>query len=108
MENKIKASELFIKLILNSQYSMASEDDQVINRMLENHKKIDSYTKKILSDITINNEYMRISMLKTTVLTLIELGIIENDVNLLDIKESNKLVSQAMEIHKKRREQKNN
>ena len=46
MENKIKASELFIKLILNSQYSMASEDDQVINRMLENHKKIDSYTKK--------------------------------------------------------------
>ena len=51
---------------------------------------------------------MRISMLKTTVLTLIELGIIENDVNLLDIKESNKLVSQAMEIHKKRREQKNN
>lgn len=101
MKDKIKASELFVKLIVNSQHSMKSEDQKLIKRIAENHESIEGDTEKIIKDISMSNEYMRISIIKTTVITLIELGIVEKDVDILDTDISNHLISKAMDIFEK-------
>ncbi|MCR2050391.1 hypothetical protein NSB25_24415 [Acetatifactor muris] len=98
MKDKIKASELFVKLVVNSQHSMKSEDQQLIKRIAENHRSIEGDIEKILNDISMSNEYMRISIIRTTVITLIELGIIEKDVDILNSDISNQLISKAMDI----------
>ena len=101
MKDKINASELFVKLIVNSQHSMKSEDQKLIKRIAENHESIEGDTEKIIKDISMSNEYMRISIIKTTVITLIELGIVEKDVDILDTDISNHLISKAMDIFEK-------
>lgn len=101
MKDKIKASELFVKLVVNSQRSMKSEDQQLIKRIAENHGSIEGDTEKILNDISMSNEYMRITIIKTTVMTLIELGIIEEDVDIFNTDISNQLISKAMDIFEK-------
>lgn len=98
MKDKIKASELFVKLVVNSQHSMKSEDQQLIKRIAENHGNIEGDIEKIINDISMSNEYMRISIIKTTVITLIELGIVEKDIDILNSDISNQLISKAMDI----------
>lgn len=98
MKDKIKASELFVKLVVNSQYSMKSEDQQLIKRIAENHGSIEGDIEKIINDISMSNEYMRISIIKTTVITLVELGIVEKDMDILNSDISNQLISKAMDI----------
>lgn len=98
MKDKIKASKLFVKLVVNSQHSMKSEDQQFIKRIAENHGSIDGDIQKIISDISMSNEYMRISIIKTIVITLIELGIVEKDIDILNSDISNQLISKAMDI----------
>lgn len=98
MKDKIKASELFVKLVVNSQYSMKSEDQQLIKRIAENHGSIEGDIEKIINDISMSNEYMRISIIKTTVITLVELGIVEKDMDILNLDISNQLISKAMDI----------
>lgn len=105
MKDKIKASELFVKLVVNSQRSMESEDQQLIKRIAENHGTLESDTEKIVKDINMSNEYMRISIIKTTIITLIELGIVEEDIDILNFNNSNKLVSKAMDIFEKSKQQ---
>lgn len=97
----IKASELFVKLVVNSQHSMKSEDQQFIKRMAENHGSIEDDVEKTLNDISISNEYMRISIIKTTVMTLIELGMVEEDIDILNTDISNQLIAKAMDIFEK-------
>ena len=98
MKDKIKASELFVKLVVNSQRSMESEEQQLIKRIAENHGSIEGDVEKIINDISMSNEYMRISIIKTTVITLIELGMVEKDINILNSDISNQLISKAMDI----------
>lgn len=98
MKDKIKASELFVKLVVNSQRSMKSEDQQLIKRIAENHGSIEGDIEKIINDISMSNEYMRISIIKTTVITLIELGIVEKDIDILNSDISNQLIAKAMDI----------
>lgn len=98
MKDKIKASELFVKLVVNSQHSMKSEDQQLIKRIAENHGSIEGDIEKIINDISMSNEYMRISIIKTTVITLIELGMVEKDIDILNSDISNQLISKAMDI----------
>ncbi len=105
MEDRIKASDLFVKLVVNSQRSMKSEDQQLIKRIAENHGTIESDAEKILKDISMSNEYMRISIIKTTVTTLIELGIVEEDMDILNPNNSNQLVEKAMDIFEKAKQQ---
>ena len=98
MIDKIKASDLFVKLVVNSQRSMESEEQQLIKRIAENHGSIEGDVEKIINDISMSNEYMRISIIKTTVITLIELGMVEKDINILNSDISNQLISKAMDI----------
>lgn len=98
MKDKIKASELFVKLVVNSQHSMKSEDQQLIKRIAENHGNIEGDVEKILNDISMSNEYIRISIIKTTVMTLIELGMVEEDIDILNTDISNQLIAKAMDI----------
>lgn len=105
MKDKIKASELFVKLVVNSQHSMKSEDQQLIKRIAENHGSIEGDIHKIISDISMSNEYMRISIIKTTVITLIELGIVEKDIDILNSDISNQLISKAMDIFENSKQQ---
>ncbi len=105
MKDKIKASELFVKLVVNSQHSMKSEDQQLIKRLADNHGNIEGDIEKILNDISMSNEYMRISIIKTTVITLIELGIIEKDIDILNSDISNQLISKAMDIFENSKQQ---
>ena len=95
--DKISASELFKKLIVNSQYALASEDEQIKKRILEciSGKK-EIHFPELISILGMNNEYMRISMCKTIVSTLCEMNIIEKDIDILDTTESNKLVAEAL------------
>lgn len=101
MQEKIKASDLFVELMLTSQVAMASEDNQVTKRIAENHPTIRESEKLLIKDISINNEYMRISMIKTTIMTLVKLGIVEEDINMLNPNISNQLVAKAMDIYEK-------
>lgn len=101
METPIKASELFVELVLTSQVAMASEDNQITNRIAENHPAITDVEKQFIKDISMNNEYIRISMIKTTIMTLIKYGIVEEDIDILNPNNSNMLVSKAMDIFKK-------
>lgn len=105
MKDKIKASELFVKLVVNSQHSMKSEDQQLIKRIAENHGSIEVNIEKIINDISMSNEYMRISIIKTTVITLIELGIVEKDIDILNSDISNPLISKAMDIFENSKQQ---
>lgn len=101
MQDKIKASDLFVELMLTSQVAMASEDNQVTKRIAENHPTIMDSEKQLIKDISINNEYIRISMIKTTIMTLIKLGIVEEDMDILNPNNSNQLVEKAMDIYEK-------
>lgn len=101
METPIKASELFVELIFTSQVAMASEDNQITNRIAENHTAITDIEKQFIKDISMNNEYIRISMIKTIIMTLIKHGIVEEDMDILNPNNSNMLVSKAMDIFEK-------
>jgi hypothetical protein len=101
MKDKIKASDLFVELMLTSQIAMASEDSQIIKRISENHPDISDSEKMLIKDIGISNEYMRISMIKTIIITLVKLGIVEEDVDILNLNNSNQLVAKAMDIFEK-------
>ncbi len=48
---------------------------------------------------------MRISMIKTTIMTLIKLGIVEEDMDILNPNNSNQLVEKAMDISEKAKQQ---
>lgn len=98
MNEKIKASELFVKLVVNSQHSMKSEDSNLIKRIAENHGSIGGDLEKIIHDISMSNEYMRFSIIKTAVITLVELGMVEKDIDILNTDISNQLISKAMDI----------
>lgn len=105
MKDKIKASDLFVELMLTSQVAMASEDDQITKRIAENHPVISENERKLIKDISTNNEYMRIAMIKTTIMTLIKLNIVEEDMDILNPNNSNKLVAKAMDIFEKAKQQ---
>ncbi len=105
MQDKIKASDLFVELMFTSQVAMASEDNQVTKRIAENHPTVGNSEKQLIKDISINNEYMRISMIKTTIMTLIKLGIVEEDMDILNPNNSNQLVEKAMDIFEKAKQQ---
>ncbi|MDF2513723.1 MAG: hypothetical protein K0S04_3589 [Herbinix sp.] len=77
---------------------MASEDNQLINRLFENGNLDDKIS--IHKDISMIMEYLRISFIKTTVITLVDLGVIEKDCDILDINVSNNLVKESMEMLK--------
>lgn len=99
MNEKIKASELFKQLVIDSQKSLASEDEQMKNRLNENNNlKSKSLTyNDILYIVGMNNEYIRFSLLKTMILTLCNLHIIDNDIDLLNLDISNDLINQALD-----------
>jgi hypothetical protein len=99
MSDKIKLSELFKKLMINSQFAMASEDNQLIKRLTENGDLKDKMI--FLQETPMINEYLRISFIKTTVITLAELDFIEKDCDILDVNVSNNLVKESMEMFKK-------
>lgn len=105
MQDKIKASDLFVELMLTSQVAMASEDNQVTKRITENHPTVGDSEKQLIKDISINNEYMRISMIKTIIMTLIKLDIVEEDMDILNPNNSNQLVKKAMDIFEKAKQQ---
>lgn len=98
MKDKIKASNLFVKLVVNSQRSIESEKNKILQRVTENHSDNDSYTKSIISDIEMNSEFLRFSIIKTTILTLIEFGIVENDCDIFDETVTNKLIQEAFQL----------
>lgn len=98
MEIKMKASELFIKMVVNSQNSFASEDQNFIKRIAENHGIIKADEEKMLKDISMSNEYIRMSIIKMIIVTLIDLDIVEKDVDILDVNKSNALISAAMDV----------
>ena len=104
MKNKIKASDLFVELMLASQVSMASEDEHITKRIAENHPYLGDDEKKLIKDISMNNEFMRIAMIKTTIMALIKYGVVEEDVDILNINNSNQLVSKAIEIFEKNKQ----
>lgn len=102
MQEKIKASDLFIKLTTNSQFAMASEDEQEKASFIKNINSDNTDFNKMLLNISTSQEYMRFSLIKTLILTLIELGLVEEDVNLLDTKQSNELIIKGLDEFKSR------
>ncbi len=98
MKDKIKASELFVKLVVNSQRSMESEKQKLLKHINENHSKNNSDFKSVISDFEMNNEFLRFSIIKTTILTLIEFGIAENDCDIFDEAITNKLIKDAFQL----------
>lgn len=101
MKDRLKASDLFVELMFTSQVAMASEDQQLAKWIAENHGVINEDVEKLLKDISISNEYMRISMIKTTIMALIKQNIVEEDIDILNPNNSNQLVAKAMDIFEK-------
>ena len=97
MKDKIKASELFVKLVVNSQRSMESEKQKLLKHINENHSDNDNI-KCVISDFEMNNEFLRFSIIKTTILTLIEFGIAENDCDIFDETITNRLIKDAFQL----------
>lgn len=98
MKDKIKASELFVKLVVNSQRSIESEKQKLLKHINENHSENNSDIKSVMSDFEMNNEFLRFSIIKTTILTLIEFGIAENDCDIFDETITNKLIKDAFQL----------
>lgn len=98
MKNKIKASELFVKLVVNSQRSMESEKQKLLKHINENYSENNSDFKSVITDFEMNNEFLRFSIIKTTILTLIEFGIAENDCDIFDETITNKLIKDAFQL----------
>jgi hypothetical protein len=96
MNNKIKASELFKKLYVNSQISMAQEDSQLINKLVERGNV--KYNMQYYEDMSMVNDYLRVSFIKTTILTLVELDAIEKDCDVLEANVSARLMKEAMDL----------
>lgn len=94
MESK-KASELYKILVQSSQKAMISEDTNLFHAIGQIFEK-DEVNKDFIEIIRINNEYLRASFAKTTIITLIELGIIDGDVDILDTMVSNHLLLDAV------------
>lgn len=78
---KIKASKLLKELLANSQKAFDSEDKNIqsaINDIID-FATIPDY-ETILKIINLNNEYLRASIIKTVLSTLIQNGVLENDI----------------------------
>lgn len=94
--DKIKSSELFYKIFLNSQKALASEDEQAKRKFMNILSSDQSDLDKTLEFIGINNEYLRFSFAKAVILTLQEYDLVENDIDLCNVKESNKIITEAI------------
>lgn len=99
--DKIKASELFKILVKDSQSSFASEDKRITMHI---QKYYNNTTKDIFDMIGKNNEYIRFSLIKTMVLSLCDIGIVEKDIDILDNTVTNVLVDEALNEWKEEKE----
>lgn len=100
---KTKASDLLYQMIFNSQKVFIAEDENYIqsmhnilaNNMIPQNQNVDC--KTLVSVIHNNNEFMRISFIKTILQTLIENNIIENDIDIFDVSITNKILCNAVD-----------
>lgn len=96
--DKIKSSELLEKIIYNSQKSMQSEDYQIKKAFYDECSgKMNDELKLVLKLIDLNNEFLRISFAKSTIQTLSDYGLIDNDINLSDFRVTNDILKTAIE-----------
>lgn len=79
---KCKTSEIFNELLSISQASLAVEDKHLVEKLKDVFRTTDipDY-ETILKIIQANNEYLRMSMIRTVIAVLVKHGFLENDLN---------------------------
>ncbi len=100
---KTKASDLLYQMIFNSQKIFIAEDENytksmyniLSNDIISQNKDFD--LKTVAKIIRNNDEFIRISMIKTILQTLIENNIIEKDIDIFDVSTTNKILCDAVE-----------
>lgn len=90
---KLKASKLFEDLFKNSQRAFISEEDNLKNALTKvgNGVKINEF-EFALSAIRFNNEFLRLSMIKALISTLIDNDIVEADIDIYDSTITNEII----------------
>lgn len=106
MNNKIKASELFSNLVATSQVAYASEDEKLHTIVARDFAEMENATVeemqiKMSTDFV---EYIRFSTIKSIVLTLIDFGLIEKDIDLINEEKVKELISIELEMARKKAE----
>lgn len=96
---KIKSSELFKKMVCATQEAFISENEQVIDavsKSIDNNNINCMLLQDVTAFISLNNEFLRVSFIKAICSVLSEYGIIENDINIDDIKITNNLLKSGV------------
>lgn len=97
--NKIKISELFQKMVIESQKAFASEDETFNNAIKENIDVANLNVvslRDVLMIVQLNNEFLRISTIKALCNVLDEYGILERDVDIKNIDVTNQMLESGV------------
>ena len=100
--DKIKASELLKQMVIDSQNALKSEDARGAMNLIKLSEgksiKSDKTTwEDVFRMISVNNDYIRFSTIKSIILTLCNLNIIDCDINITDNFECDKIINNALD-----------
>ena len=99
MENKLKASELFKEVVIESQKAMIAEDYNILNRMKVLMSENEVITHKTLCEyVMMVLESSRLINIRTLISILSKYNIIESDVDLTDIENINAMLIDAVTV----------
>ena len=101
MNEKIKVSELLKQMVTDSQKALSSEDTRIQEHIFtitgnKNIKRDNATLEDVLSIISKNNEYLRFSLIKSVILSLENLDLIENDLNINDRDKIDTIIHNAL------------
>lgn len=101
MNEKIKASKLFEQLVIDSQQALATEDKRMQEHIFtltgnKNIKRDNTTFEDVLTIVSKNNEYIRFSLIKSVILSLENLDLIENDLNINDRDKIDTIIHNAL------------
>lgn len=104
MNNKIKASELFSNLVATSQVAYESEEENLYISVARDFAEMENATvEEMQIKMSVEFvEYIKFSTIKALILTLIDFGLIEKDIDLMNEEKVKELISIGLEMARKK------
>lgn len=104
MNNKIKASELFSNLVATSQVAYESEEENLYISVARDFAEMKNSTvEEMQIKMSVEFvEYIKFSTIKALILTLIDFGLIEKDIDLMNEEKVKELISIGLEMARKK------
>ena len=106
MNNKIKASELFSNLVATSQVAYESEEEKLHISVARDFAEMENATvEEMQIKMSVEFvEYIKFSTIKALILTLIDFGLIEKDIDLMNEEKAKELISIGLAMARKKAE----